>query len=371
MSILEELYGKKLRPGKIVELDLLDHKDSRIFLKYEYEYDSGDILWNIKRKPAFYLFHDLYNKGVIKDGVKLISASSGNFVLNLGLKALEYGLKLIAVTPPKIPKENLEALTSLGVDVIHITEEFDMCPRETTVFYTRSLAETYRYVLVNVDQYISWQNVLAHFFLTWQEIKQEFDKLDYILVALGSTGTYMGVSLGNRVDGVAREVIGVQPPHRHSIPGVHHIVDGCEWNPEIFSPSLAGRIITIDDVDTYHTMALLHNMGVRVGPSTSMLLAALNKLINKYPGDYLVISPDSDKLYRTHLLRVYQKLYIKLINRYPDDVEFINSYIDELKRWRSIDLPEYIRRYYKPSDRGRVYEISKLDTRAISDMVIK
>ncbi len=371
MSIAEEIYAEGLSPGKIVELDILDQRDSRVFLKCEYEYNSSDILHNIKRKPAFYLFHDLYNKGIIREGMKLISASSGNFVLNLALKALEYDLKLIAVTPPRIPRENLEALTSLGVDVIHITEEFDMCPRETTVFYTRSLAETYRYLLVNVDQYMSWQNVLAHFFLTWQEIRQEFDRLDYILIALGSTGTYMGVSLGNQVDRVAKEVIGIQPPHSHSIPGVHHIVDGCEWNPEIFSPSLAGKILTVDDIDTYHAMAWLYKEGIRVGPSTSMLFAAIKKLMKKYPGDYLIISPDSDKLYRNHLLRVYRKIYDKLIERYRDDAELINWYVDEIKRWKSIDLPKYIQHHYKQVERGQVYEISKLDANAISNMIIK
>ncbi len=369
MSLVDELYSKYLRPQKTIETNIIDRRDTRIFLKQEFVYNSGDILLNIKRKPAYYLFHDLYNKGIIKDGMKLISASSGNFVLNLGIKANEYGLKLIAVTPPRIPEENVKALTSLGVDVIHITEEFDMCPRETTVFYTRSLAESYRYILVNVDQYISWQNVLSHFFLTWNEIKSEFEQIDYIIIALGSTGTYMGVSLGNKVDRLAKEVIGVQPPHEHNIPGVHHIVDGCEWNPEIFSPSIGGYIITVDDVDTYRWLAILENKGIHVGPSTAMLYAAVERLSRERPGDYLIVSPDSDRLYRNHLLRIYSKLYNDIVSRYPEDREIIDRFIRDLRGREDIDIPEYIKRYYKPREEGRVYEISKLDRDYISKIL--
>ncbi len=371
MSIIEELSKDYLKPHKIVEVDALDVKDTRIYLKYEHDFYSNDILWNIKRKPAFYLFHDLYRKGVIREGVKLISASSGNFVLNLGVKALEYGYDLIAVTPPGIPKDNVDALRALGVDVIHITEEFDMCPRETTVFYTRSLAERYRYKLVNIDQYIGWQNALSHLFLTWREISDKFDKLDYILVALGSTGTYMGVSLGNKIEKLAKEVIGVQPPHKHHIPGVHHIVGECEWNPEIYSPSLGGRILTIDDVDAYRWMAILNMKGLHVGPSTSMLFAALEKLCKTRPGDYLIISPDSDKLYKKHLEKIYGAMYTDIVDRYPEEREYINRYIEQIKSMEEIDVPKYIKKYYKVDKEGELYEISKLDTVTVEKLIKK
>lgn len=371
MDIMEELYSKYLKPEPCMEVDVIDRIGVRVYLKREYKYGSRDILWNIKRKPAYYLFHDLYEKGVIKEGMKLISASSGNFVLNLGLKVLEYGFKLISVTPPRIPKENIDALTALGVDVIHITEEFDMCPRETTVFYTRNLAETYRYKLVNVDQYSSWQNVLSHLFLTWNEIKEEFDRLDFILIALGSTGTYMGVSLGNRLEKIVREIIGVQPPHSHSIPGVHHIVDGCEWNPEIYSPSIGGKILTIDDIDTYRWMALLNSMGINVGPSTAMLFAALDKYSSYNDGDYLIISPDSDRLYRNHLIKVYKNLFRDIVSRYPDDEELVRKYVEKLEETEVIDLANYIKKIYNPSESGEVYKISRLDTKTIHRIIMR
>jgi len=81
----------------------------------------------------------------------LITASSGNFLRGLALLADEEACKVIGVTPPRIPSENLEILKALGVNIIHVSEEYDLCPRETTVFFTGSLAEKYRLNLVNVD----------------------------------------------------------------------------------------------------------------------------------------------------------------------------------------------------------------------------
>lgn len=365
-TFIDKLYEQGLRPLKIEEIKDFSEGDFRLFLKREHDINSTDFLRTIKRKPAYLLLEDLIEKGWINENKTLISASSGNFVLELGIRAYNLGYRLIAVVPPRIPRGNLDVLRAIGVDVIYIEEEFDLCPRETTVFYTRSLAEKYRYSLVNIDQYNSWQNVIAHLFMTWREIRDQFDSIDFIIAPLGSTGTYMGISLGKLIDKFDCEVIGVQPPLKHHIPGVHHIINGCEWNPEIFSPSISGGIITIDDIDTYATLIKLWEKGYEVGPSTAMTVAAALKLSSDLKGDFLVISPDSSLLYYRFIREFLINHKKKILERYPGLEGALERYEAFLAdREHNLRLVDKIKNNYKIDRWGRIFPISTLDDKLI------
>jgi cysteine synthase len=363
MAAVEELY-EELKPIPLEEIKGVAKSGVNIFLKREYSpklYE--DPLRTIKRKPALLLLNDLIKREDVRPKRVLISASSGNFVRELGLKALKLDLRLIAVTPPRIPEESLKILTTLGLDVIHVSEEYDLCPRETTVFYTRALVENYRFKLVNVDQYNSWQNVLSHLFMTWKEIKEEIDDVDYIPVQLGSTGTFMGISLGKHVSNDNVEIIGVQPPKEHHIPGVHHIVNGCEWSPEIYSPNLGAKVVTIDDIETYAALIRLWEKGFYVGPSTGMGFAYAMRLASYIKeGNIVVLSPDSIFLYYDYILDFLNKHDKQILERYPELEDSLEKYKEWLKRGLSIESRiNVIKNVYKPKREGRVYEVSEVD----------
>lgn len=372
MEIIEAINKEELKPTKIEEVKGLSNGKVNIFLKREYPKNiDEDPLRTIKRKPALFILEDLAKKGYINSKKAIISASSGNFARELGLKFIKEGLKLISVVPPRIPKENIKILTALGIDIIHITEEYDLCPRETTVFFTRSLAEHNRLQLVNIDQYNSWQNVLSHLFMTWQEIKEQLDRVDYIPVQLGSVGTFMGLSLGNRVEGSKVKIIGVQPPKEHHVPGVHHIVNGCEWSPEIYSPILGGEVVTVDDLDTYAALIKLWEEGIYAGPSTGMGFAYAIKLAGKLKeGDILVISADSVFSYYEYILDFLKKNGNQIISRHPKLEESMEKYKAWLKGFPSLkDRIEMIKKVYKPQREGKIYNVSEIDHELISEIL--
>jgi len=372
IKIIEAIYKEELKPTRIEEVKGLSNGKVNIFLKREYPKNiDEDPLRTIKRKPALFILEDLAKKGYINSRKAIISASSGNFARELGLKFIKEGRRLISVVPPKIPKENIKILTALGVDIIHITEEYDLCPRETTVFFTRSLAEHNRLQLVNIDQYNSWQNVLSHLFMTWQEIKEQLDRVDYIPVQLGSVGTFMGLSLGNRMEGSKVKIVGVQPPKEHHVPGVHHIVNGCEWSPEIYSPTLGGEVVTVDDLDTYAALIKLWEEGIYAGPSTGMGFAYAIKLARKLKeGDILVISADSVFSYYEYILDFLKKNGNQIISRYPKLRESMEKYKEWLKECPSLkDRIEMIKKVYKPQREGKIYNVSEIDHELISEIL--
>lgn len=337
--------------------------DVSITVKVEYPMDlKDDPLRTIKRKPASVLFYDLLEKGSIKSDRILITASSGNFLRELALLAAEEGYKVIGVTPPQIPSESLKILRALGVDIIHISEEYDLCPRETTVFFTRAFAEKYRLNLVNVDQYSSWQNILSHIYTTWEEIKS-LGEFDYLCIPLGSTGTFMGICLMSKLEKSRHKLIGIQPTKQHHIPGVHHIIGDCEWSPEIFSPLIKSEVVTIDDVDAYAGLVMLWKRGIYAGPSSGMTFIHARRLAERSKeGRILVISADGVFAYRDYILKVISQLRDDILKRYPDLVEDLFHYVEWLKSLPSMaERIRLIRSYYKvPAKTGRVLTVDEI-----------
>jgi cysteine synthase len=140
LTLAEDLMQlKNLRPYPIMEVEI--KSDFRLFVKVEHDNAGGsDPLRSIKRKPACMmgLFADELNP---KRDI-WVSASSGNFALELGLLANEMDKKVFAVVPPKTSRRRIETLRSLGVNVVVVSEEeYDLCPREFTVFMVRALAK--------------------------------------------------------------------------------------------------------------------------------------------------------------------------------------------------------------------------------------
>ncbi len=362
-KLIEDIYNSKLKPFPPKEIEI----SSKITILVKMEYPENftiDPLRTIKRKPATILLTDLMEKGYIRPGKTLISASSGNFLRELALKALDLNLdlKIIGITPPIIPKENLEILKTLGVNIVHISKEYDLCPRETTVFFTRALAEKNRLQFVNIDQYYSWQNILSHLFMTWKEIK-ELGDIDYLCIPLGSTGTFMGVCLGSKLEKSKTKIIGVQPTKTHHIPGVHYIVGECEWNPEIYSPIVSYNIATVDDIDAYSGLIKLWEYGIYSGPSTSMVFNYALKLAKEIKeGRILIISADSVFAYQNYILEYLRNIKADIIKRYFNFEDSLEKYIEWLKRQPSIEERlNLIKRIYKPKgDEGKIYEISDI-----------
>jgi len=360
-KIIEDIYNSKLKPFPPKEIEISNK--ITILVKMEYPEDfNADPLRTIKRKPAKFLLVDLMEKGYIRPGKTLISASSGNFLRELALIALDLDLKIIGITPPIIPKESLEILKTLGVNIVHISKEYDLCPRETTVFFTRALAEKNRLQFVNIDQYYSWQNVLSHLFMTWEEIK-ELGDIDYLCIPLGSTGTFMGVCLGNKIEKNKAKIIGIQPTKTHHIPGVHYIVGECEWNPEIYSPIISYNIATVDDIDAYSGLIKLWEYGIYSGPSTGMVFNYALKLAEKIKeGRILIISADSVFAYQDYILEYLRSIKANIVERYPNLKDSLGKYIEWLKRQPTIEERlNLIKRIYKPkSDKGKIYEVSDI-----------
>lgn len=373
-EMVEELHQRDLKPIPVEEIKgFLENDDVSLLLKREYDPRAGeDPLRTVKRKPASFILQDAFERGSLKEGRVAISASSGNFARELAVKANRLGFRVIAVAPPRVPDESVAVLRALGVDVVKVEEGFDVCPRETTVFLARALAERHRLVLTNLDQYNSWQNVLSHLAMTWPEIlEQTGGDLDYIAVALGSAGTFMGLTLGQTSSRARVEIVGVQPPLVHHVPGIQHIVGGCEWSPEIYSPLFAKEIMTIDDVEAYASLVELWERGFKVGPSTAIGAACARRLSQRLKeGRILTLSADSSFPYHTHVRAFLEGHKREILERYPHLEEPLEGCLNALSGAESLEERLHrIKEAYRPRREGQFCSAEDLDDERLSQLV--
>lgn len=358
---------RSLRPYPIREVKgFADDRGISLLVKVEHDDCSlTDPVRSVKRKPAAMMGTFIYEFSPHKD--VWVSASSGNFAIELGILAIEMDRKVFAVVPPRTPRQKTETLRRLGVNVVRVSEEeYDLCPREFTVFMVRALASRYDKI-VNVDQYNSILNPLSHMLLTAREIDHDVGKdLTHIFMPLGSTGTLAGVNEYFSRFHPKVKIIGVQPTRAHRIPGVHNVVGECKWSPEIFGLPCAGsiKVLTIDDASAYEALMELEiEYDVHGGPSTGMVFAAVKKEIeagNINEGSaILMISADSSWDYREWNMEVLADLKNDLGDA---GRKYLDEYIGVLEgREESESRVRQIKSVYKPKAEGEVYSLEEFE----------
>jgi len=166
-----------------------------------------------------------------------------------------------------------------------------------------------------VNQYDNIANKNVHAAQTANEIAREFDKVDWIFVGAGTTGTLGGVSETLRREFPNIKVVAVEPvgsvtfggaPRIRYIPGI-----GTSQRPEIADHANPDRIVAIEEEKTVEScLSFVRDYHLLVGGSTGTVLAAIKQLAPEFAlGDTIVaISADLGEKY---LGTVYDPAWVK------------------------------------------------------------
>src|SRR3974390_2381925 len=162
-----------------------------VFLKLE----GFNVTGSIKIKTAIGLIDDLERRGVACPGkTVIVESSSGNLGLALSLVCAIKGYKFICVTDPNANRSTLRGMELYGAKVIVVEE------RDTAGGYLGSRLKKINQILnsnpnaVWLNQYANVANKNVHAEQTANEIAREFDKVDWVFVGTGTTGTLAGIS---------------------------------------------------------------------------------------------------------------------------------------------------------------------------------
>lgn len=273
---------------------------SRLFLKIEALNPAG----SIKMKTAIGMVRDLEMRGKITPETELIESSSGSLGVALSIVAAERGYHFTCVVDPNTSAQNIKMMKALGARVVVVDQRDENGGfLGSRIAYINALAaRDSRYVWFN--QYANAENPKAHARTTARSVFENFERVDYLFVGAGTTGTLMGCLqfFGEHspatkivaVDSVGSVTFGHAPGKRH-IPGL-----GTSRRPEIFSAAGIHALHMVDEADTVAMCRYLaRSNGILAGGSTGTVLSAVHAWSERIePGATVVaISPDLGERY--------------------------------------------------------------------------
>ena len=147
-------------------------------------------------------------------------------------------------------------------------------------------------------------NKNVHAEQTANEIAREFDKVDWVFVGTGTTGTLAGISERLRHVFPRIKVIAVEPagsvtfggaPGKRNIPGI-----GTSVRPKLADLANPDKVIAMDENSTVEAcLSFVRDYHLLVGGSTGTVLAAVQQLASEFKrGDTIVaISADLGEKY--------------------------------------------------------------------------
>ena len=148
---------------------------------------------SVKDRMALKMVEDAEADGRLKPGGTIVEGTSGNTGMGLALVGVIKGYKCIFVTTDKQSKEKVDALKSVGAEVI-------VCPTDVDAKDPRSYYSVSKRLgseIPNawyVNQYDNPSNAIAHYESTGHEIwEQTKGKITHFVVGVGTGGTISGV----------------------------------------------------------------------------------------------------------------------------------------------------------------------------------
>jgi len=266
MASLLDLVGNT----PLVEITKLFNKPNvTVYGKLEGNNPGG----SVKDRAAYNMIKSAIDRGELKEGIKLVEATSGNTGIALAMIAAQFKIDITLIMPESATIERVKTMKAYGADVI-------LTPAEKTIEYSREYAQ---YLVtqggyLNLNQFGNADNWGAHYKTTGPEIwKDTNQKITHFVSSMGTTGTIMGTSRFLKEQNPDIQIVGVQPTDGSRIPGIRR------WSPE-FLPKIyePNRVDSIIDVSRDGAMEMMRRLateeGIFAGMSSGGAVLATSKI---------------------------------------------------------------------------------------------
>jgi cysteine synthase B len=258
----------------------------KLFAKLEGNNPGG----SVKDRASLNMIRSAIERGEIKEGTRLVEATSGNTGIALAMIAGLYNLEIELVMPANSTRERTLTMEAFGAKVT-LLENIEVC-RD----YAEEKGASKGYFLLN--QFANRDNYMAHYKTTGPEIWRDTNGgITHFVSAMGTTGTIMGCSRFLKEKDPAIQIVGCQPTEDSSIPGIRRWP--AAYLPKIFEPERVDRTMDISEEEaTLMARKLARIEGIFAGMSTGGACAAAIKLATELTtGTIVFISCDRGDRY--------------------------------------------------------------------------
>ena len=270
---------------------LCPNPNVNIFAKVEGFNPTG----SIKDRIAIQMVEQAEKEGKLTPGKVIIEPTSGNTGIGLAIAGIVKGYKVEIVMSSAVSIERRKIIRSYGGKVI-------LTPAEEGTDGAIRLAHK----LVNEnpdkyfmpDQFSNAANYQAHYEGTATEIWNQMEgKIDYLVCALGTSGTIMGISKFLKQHKPDIKVVCAHPIKGHYIQGLKNMEEAIV--PAIYNPSRIDVQIMVESEEAI-AMArrIIAEEGIFAGMSSgAAMLAALKTAEKIDKGNIVVVFPDRAEKY--------------------------------------------------------------------------
>ncbi len=256
--------------GNTPNIKIFENNPGSTYAKLEYLNPGG----SIKDRSALYMVEWAEKQGLLKPGMTIIDASSGNHGVALAMIGAIKGYKVIICSTEKHSKEKVNtikaygatALTFPGTDRLEDPNSY----HSQAVLLQKNTPNSYM-----PNQYCNPLNAEAHYKLLGPEIwKQTEGKITHFIAAAGTGGTVSGAGKFLKEMNPNIKVIGVDcansyrstkgNPKPYKLEGL-----GVDSESIVLDNSVIDEFIEVTDDQGIGMMKnLAHNHGFLVGPSS-------------------------------------------------------------------------------------------------------
>lgn len=250
---------------------------------------------SIKDRIAVKMVEKAEADGLLTPGKTIIEPTSGNTGIGLAIAGIVKGYPVEIVMSSAVSIERRKIIRSYGGKVIltpadHGTDGAIRKARELVA------ANPDKYYMP--DQFANACNYLAHYENTAIEIWQQTEgKIDYLVCAVGTSGTLMGLSRFLKAMKPDIKVICAHPTRGHYIQGLKNMEEAIV--PKIYDPSRIDVQEFVESEEAIHmARRIIAEEGIFAGMSSgAAMLAALRTAERIDSGNIVVVFPDRAEKY--------------------------------------------------------------------------
>lgn len=276
----------------IVQINSLSpNPNVHIFAKLEGFNPTG----SIKDRIALQMIEKAEQEGRLTPGKTIIEPTSGNTGIALAIIGIVKGYQVEIVMSEAVSVERRKIIRSYGGKVIltPAAEGTDGAIRKARQLVTENPDKYFM-----PDQFSNSANYLAHYENTAIEIWQQMEgEIDYLVCALGTSGTIMGLSKFLKRCKPDIKVVCAHPTKGHYIQGLKNMEEAIV--PAIYDPSKIDIQVMIESEEAIATAReIIAKEGIFAGMSSgAALLAAIRTAETIDSGNIVVVFPDRAEKY--------------------------------------------------------------------------
>lgn len=250
---------------------------------------------SIKDRIALRMVDGAEASGALRPGQTIIEPTSGNTGIGLAMVGIVKGYAVTIVMSEAVSMERRKILRSMGAKVILTPGEEGT---DGAIRLARKMVADSPDMYYMPDQFANAANYQAHYERTALEIWEQLDgKIDYLVCAIGTSGTIMGVSRFMRALKPDIKVVCAEPVKGHYIQGLKNLEEAIV--PDIYD---ASRIDIFEMIDSEEAIEMARRIireeGIFTGMSSGAAMIAARRVAQRIPqGNIAVIFPDRAEKY--------------------------------------------------------------------------